>query len=100
MAHGAGPTQLVAYKFAPPVARQEGFDHRLRQLDSEAERRDAAADFVVVGQIIRQGLKPANRRQVAAPKSERITQTEVESALEQPGHQHARTKVGADAKRL
>src|ERR1700686_3751128 len=100
MAHGARPTQLVAYKFVPPITRQEGLHPRFRQLDLQALRRDAAADFVVVGKIVRQDLKTANRRQVAAAKSQRRTQPEVDSALQQTGHKHARTKVRADAKRL
>src|ERR1700691_1395927 len=100
MAHGARPTQLVAYKFPPLVLGQEGLDHRFRQLDLQALRRDAAADFVVVGQIVRQDLKTAHCRQVAAAKSERRTQPELDSTLEQAGHKHTRTKVGADAKRL
>src|ERR1700693_2636962 len=99
MAYGARPTQLVAHKFAPPVTRQEGLHHRFRHLALQALRRDAAADFVVVGKIVRQDLKTANRRQVAAAKSERRTQPEVDSVLEQPGHKHARAKVRADAKR-
>ena len=87
----------MAEKLTHRVSGQKGADDGGAEFNSLSGGGDAAAEFIVVGQIVQQRFEAADGFEVAAAERQRGTQPEAQSLFQKPRAQNARHKVSADA---